>query len=101
MFVIIWQFDVPADRAARFEKLYGPDGDWVRLFARHKGYRGTQLLLDSAAAGRYLTLDFWDSRAAYDDFRATCAADYARIDSAGEGLTASEHKLGEFTTAGA
>jgi|SRR5688572_21214862 len=98
MFVIIWRFTVPPESSPRFEQLYGPEGDWVRLFARHSGYRGTQLLLDPSEPGSYLTLDFWDSRASYENFRATCAQDYARIDSAGEGLTASEHKLGEFTT---
>lgn len=45
---------------------------------------------------RYLTLDFWESREAYDAFRAQHAAEYAAIDRECEALTAEEKALGNF-----
>jgi hypothetical protein len=37
--------------------------------------------------GRYLTLDRWRDRAAYESFRRSAAADYAALDAAREALT--------------
>jgi heme-degrading monooxygenase HmoA len=45
---------------------------------------------------RYLTLDFWESKEAYDAFRATHAADYAAIDRECEALTSEEKQIGAF-----
>ena len=33
MFVILWEYEVKPGYAERFETVYGPQGDWVRLFA--------------------------------------------------------------------
>ena len=41
---------VKADRSAEFEKIYGENGAWVKLFQNGSGYLGTELLLDSKAA---------------------------------------------------
>jgi hypothetical protein len=32
MFVALWEYEVKPGEEERFEKAYGPDGDWVRLF---------------------------------------------------------------------
>ncbi len=44
----------------------------------------------------FLTLDFWASRMAYEKFMASHAAEYERLDAAGEKLMLSERKIGSF-----
>jgi hypothetical protein len=46
MFVILWEFEVKPGSEERFEKAYGPNGQWVRLFQGDPHFRGTQLRRD-------------------------------------------------------
>jgi heme-degrading monooxygenase HmoA len=100
-YATIWTFTVQADRKAEFEFHYGPEGTWVRLFRRATGYLGSELLHDRADAQRYVTIDRWESREAWQAFRQQFAADYERLDREFEQLTTAESPLGEFTPAGA
>jgi len=95
-YVYVWEFDVHADRVADFERHYGPDGSWARLFRRATGYVGTALLQDRQVANRYVTIDRWRSEAAYRAFRTTFSAEYARLDAECETLTTAERPLGEY-----
>jgi heme-degrading monooxygenase HmoA len=95
MHTIVWEYRVKPGREADFERLYGPEGEWVRLFGRSLGYRGTQLLRDVGGAGSYVTIDRWDSRHAYELFRGTNAAAYAELDARCAELCLDEKKLAE------
>jgi hypothetical protein len=95
-FLIMWEFRVSAENAERFEQDYGPEGIWAQLFQRSSHFVRTELIRDKAQQGRYLTLDFWTSREAYDSFRLSHAAEYEEIDARCEALTDSETKLGSF-----
>ena len=97
MYAIIWEFRPAEGRHEEFEAAYGSGGDWVRLFSRAAGFIGTELVRDTADATRYLTIDRWESRQAYDAFRAEFAAEYGEIDAACEALTSSESLIGLFT----
>ncbi|MEX2271508.1 MAG: hypothetical protein WD690_08565 [Vicinamibacterales bacterium] len=35
MIQVVWQFVVKEEAVDRFERAYGPNGEWARLFARH------------------------------------------------------------------
>jgi len=94
--VIMWEFRVRPGSEARFEEVYGPAGEWAEFFRRGEGYLGTELYQDTKAAGRYLTLDFWVSEAAYQYFRRLHAADYQALDARSEALTEHETPLGSF-----
>ena len=61
-------FSYEARDPAEFERVYGPDGEWAAFFASGRGYLGTELLRDVENPGRYLVIDRWESRAAYQDF---------------------------------
>jgi hypothetical protein len=41
-------------------------------------------------------MDLWDSREAYEEFRAKWAMEYAEIDRKCQGLTLGEKRLGEY-----
>lgn len=93
---IVWEFRVPAGKRAEFERHYKSDGTWAQLFRRHPAYRGTTLLRDSKDSGRYLTVDVWDSLAAYDAFKQQHHDDYTRLDQSFENLTTEERSVGVF-----
>ena len=96
MYVIVWEFIIQADFAGEFEAIYGPQGDWARLFAKAEDYRGTQLLRDISSPSRYVTLDLWTSREAHEKFRREYDRDYKALDERCAKLTLTETKLGEF-----
>jgi len=95
-YVIAWEFEVKRGKEKEFERMYGPRGEWARLFAKGKGYKGTELLRDKERKRRYVTIDRWESRGAFERFRKKHAKEYVRMDARGVGLTAKERKMGEF-----
>lgn len=95
-FVVLWEFDVPAEGVEAFRRAYGPGGSWAALFRRAPGYLGTMLLADRAAAGRFITVDRWIDEAAYHTFRERFAGEYAALDASCEALTRTERPLGTF-----
>lgn len=96
MIHVLWEFEVDAEKHAEFEREYGGEGEWVKLFRRGEGYRGSTLLRDSAKPRRYVTLDRWESREQYDAFRKQHADEYAAIDARCESLTRAERVIGYF-----
>ena len=92
--VIVWEFRVRPGHVAAFEAVYGPEGDWARLFARSPAYAGTELLRDPSIEGRYLTLDRWASLEAFEELRRVHAADYEALDATCEAWTEAETKIG-------
>jgi heme-degrading monooxygenase HmoA len=97
-YVVIWEFQVHSGAEVEFERVYGPDGDWVQLFRRAKGYVRSELLRDREVWGRYLVLDYWDSPAHYEAFHAAHAADYSALDQRCETLTVREVRVGLFSS---
>jgi hypothetical protein len=111
VYVIVWEFQVPAEQREAFERAYGPDGEWARLFGRSAEFRGTELLratLDdledeeeaAAVTARdgtgYLTVDRWSSRAGYVAFNEQFAAAYEELDTRLAALCDVEVCLGKF-----
>jgi heme-degrading monooxygenase HmoA len=94
-YVVLWEFQVRRGREREFARLYGSRGQWARLFRRARGYVRTDLLRDHTHAGRYLTIDAWNSRAAYAAFRWEYRREYAALDARCEKLTVREHLLGQ------
>ena len=95
-YVLVWEFEVASDRREAFERMYGADGGWVRLFRLADGFLGTTLLCSPGQPARYLTIDRWTDADAYERFRREHRADYARLDQAGEQLTVAEREIGAY-----
>ena len=95
-YVLVWEFTVPAAAAADFERLYGPTGGWAAFFRADPHYVATELLRDHAGLPRYMTIDRWRSRHAYERFRQANLERYRALDEEGERLTESERFLGAF-----
>ena len=90
MFLVLWEYEVKPGSEKAFEKVYGPDGEWVRLFRPGSDYHETRLLRDPFRLNVYLTLDSWTPRDSYETFLATHKEEYRAIDALGESLTANE-----------
>ena len=93
MFLTLWEFEVKPGCEELFEGVYGPEGEWVQLFRRDARYRGTRLLRAVGRERVYVTVDEWEARDAYEEFRETWAAEYAEIDGKCEGLTRCESQI--------
>jgi heme-degrading monooxygenase HmoA len=73
---LLFSYEV-ADGAA-FERVYGPEGEWAQFFRGGRGYVGTELLRDVEGAGRYLVIDRWETREAYNEFVSANREEYVR-----------------------
>jgi heme-degrading monooxygenase HmoA len=99
-FVVVWEFRVKAGKRREFERVYGPSGAWAKLFRSDQSFIRTQLIRDLEMAGRYLTIDVWDSREAYLRFKKEKRAVYGVIDEKCESLTDAETLIGTFQLSG-
>src|SRR5579864_7201993 len=95
-FVVVWEFCVRPDQQRTFEKAYASDGIWATFFRSGDGYVGTELIRDREEPLRYLTIDVWQSRQAYELFKKKNRAEYQAIDQRCESLTRTEKLIGEF-----
>jgi heme-degrading monooxygenase HmoA len=94
MYRIVWEYDAEPGRLKEFEKVYGPTGKWVEFFRRSPDYLGTELFRCTSAPERFVTLDVWRTRVAYEAFRKENADEYAQLDDWCSQLTAHERMLG-------
>jgi len=95
-YVTIWEFHVRARHEIQFQNIYGPNGEWGQLFAKAEGFIRTELNRDVNDPLRYVTLDYWRSKEAYQSFRQQFQAEYLKIDHRCERLTDKEEQVGEF-----
>ena len=61
-----------------------------------EGYRGTELFRRLQSPPSFLTIDRWETRAAYERFRRDQAAAYAALDAECEAVTSREVFLGAW-----
>jgi [ribosomal protein S18]-alanine N-acetyltransferase len=94
-FVIVWEFRVKPGNRRAFEKAHSPAGPWPAFFRRSAGYIRTELIRDRHQPLRYLTIDVWRSRQAYEQFKKNNHAKYQAMDKICESLHSSERLLGE------
>jgi len=96
MYVIIWEYQVKADRTAEFEQIYHSNGAWAELFRKGNGYISTELLRDEMNPQKYITIDRWNSIEDYETFRAQFKKEYEILDAQCEGLIEHEILLGKW-----
>lgn len=84
---------------AQFCLTYGPQGEWVQLFAQSTGYVKTELHRDLTNHHRFITIDYWVSKEAYKQFRKRFMQEYAALDEVCATFTAEERFIGEFELA--
>ena len=95
-FIYIWEYLVEEKNQEDFTRIYGPNGDWVDLFKKAKGYIKTELHRDISNPDRFITVDYWHTKADRDKFRIEFAEDFKTLDDFCEGFTDKENFLGDF-----
>ena len=98
MFVVVWMFEAKAGAEEDFVRAYGPEGEWAKLFRRSAGFVDSALARDIGIARRFVTIDRWASRAAFDAFKAAAKPEYDALDARCRQLTRSERLIGHFET---
>lgn len=94
MYRIVWEFDARPEHLEQFEQVYGTEGLWAKFFRNSVDYLGTELFRSLGAPHRFVTVDSWRSRVAYETFRKSYAAEYAQLDEWCERIVAHERTLG-------
>lgn len=93
----MWEYFVRPEYEDEFEKYYGPDGEWAKLFKKGDGYIRTELYKDVDQPLRYMTTDYWETKEDSDNFRKHFTYDFEKIDNHCELFTVNEEFLGDFT----
>ena len=99
-YVVLWRFRVRPEHAGRFERAYGPMGDWAKLFGACKGFLGMELVREASVPGVYVTIDRWRAASDYDAMLRENVGTYTRLDEECAALTLTEEKLGAFEMPG-
>lgn len=94
MYRLVWEFAAAPGRIPEFEQVYSPQGRWANLFRRSPDFLGTELYRHTADSKRFIAVDVWRNRSAYENFRKQNAADYAALDAWCRQLLEHERMLG-------
>ena len=95
-FAYIWQFTVDDQHKVEFLAAYDATGTWAQLFLKDDTDLGTELLVDESDPSRYVTIDYWTSKAARDDFRKRFRTEFEELDRKCEEFTSVETLIGDF-----
>ena len=95
--VSIFEYEVEPAGRERFERAYGPDGEWAAFFRTGDGYLGTELHRSEGDPARYLVLDRWTSAEAYSAFLDEHRSEYDDRSRATAALYRREIVVGRFT----
>ena len=93
MRIRVWRYDVRVGSTADFERIYGRDGAWARLFSRAEGYIGTELYRAVDRPDRYLTVDAFTADASWQRFLLEHRVAYDDLDRQSSELTVAEQEL--------
>jgi heme-degrading monooxygenase HmoA len=95
-FAYIWRYTIEPTRRPAFLAAYNPKGEWAQLFSRDPSYIETVLLQDDEDKERYVTIDYWKSKADRDFFRERNSVEFDSLDSRCEAFTKEEQFFGDF-----
>ena len=96
-YTYIWEYTVDPSHESAFLAAYSSEGEWVQLFRQHDGYVKTELHRDRDSPNRFVTIDYWKSRQAWETFREVADAAFRDLDERCESYTTQEQEIGTFT----
>ena len=99
IYMYAWEYLVRPDSACEFLEVYGSNGLWVALFRGSPGYIRTELFSDLRHPNRFVTLDYWESAKAWQEFRSMRSSEFEDLDARCEKLTIEEREIGRFRPA--
>jgi len=96
-FQSIWEYEVSDKYRTEFIEAYCSNGLWVSLFEQCEGYIKTELKQDIKQCKRFLTIDYWQSQAAFSVMKQTIGDEYDKLDKHCESYTLTERHIGFFS----
>jgi heme-degrading monooxygenase HmoA len=96
MVTIVWEYLVKTECIDEFMRFYAPDGAWVQLFRKGKGFVRTKMIRTPEKPNRFLTVDEWETLEDYKIFLSLWKEEYEALDRQCEDLTEYESYLGTF-----
>lgn len=94
MYQIIWRFRLRKGAERQFLAGYSANGRWAQLFRRAAGFEHTELARSVEDDRSFYTIDFWQSREAFEKFRVEFATQYEELDREFSNLTETEQYIG-------
>jgi len=98
MFLVLWEFEVKPGCEKRFERVYGPGGDWDSLFRRDPPPCEKSFIPRYGETACVPHSEYWLSRKSYEEFLSAQDVEYKALDSIAEELTANERHVGSYET---
>lgn len=98
MHVILWRFEVKEEYVDNFISAYDPNGTWAEFFRKDKDYKGTRLLRDVENELIFVTIDIWESKKSFVEFKKKFKEEYHKLDKEFEKFTTAEKLIAEFET---
>jgi hypothetical protein len=95
-FAYIWRYTIEPTCRQAFLAAYKPNGEWAQLFSVDPSYIETVLLQDDEDGNRYVTIDYWKSKADRDSFRERYSIEFESLDNRCEAFTTEEQFWGDF-----
>lgn len=96
VYTYIWEYTIDSAYEQQFIAAYAPDGEWAQLFQRHDGYIKTELHRDRDNPNRFVTIDHWTNRKAWEAFRENANSEFRTLDGRCEAYTLEEREIGTF-----
>lgn len=96
IYAYMWEFTVKTEYKMTFEEMYSPGGRWTELFKKAKGYLRTELFHDSLDQVKYITIDYWKSKADRSQFTLDFSDEYKKLDTECSAFASKERYIGEF-----
>lgn len=95
IYTLVWKYECNPSTASEFEKEYGRNGSWFKLFETNEDYLG-QEFIKNVETGTYLIIDKWISKEVYESFVNENEATYEQFTSKFKSLYTSEEFLGAY-----
>jgi heme-degrading monooxygenase HmoA len=100
IYVRVWELQAKPGMEKEFERVFGAAGAWVKLFRKSKAFLRTELYRDVENSGRYIIVDYFVSQSGFQAFLTKFREQYDALDKLGEGVCASENRIGSFANVG-
>lgn len=94
MYIVLTEFVAKEGKVAEFEDYFGSAGKRAEVLQNGEGFMSTELLRDKGAKLRYVTMDRWVSKDAYDDFGIEFESENSDLVRAGEELSSKQALIG-------
>ncbi|HRX41034.1 MAG TPA: hypothetical protein P5072_16475 [Parvularculaceae bacterium] len=96
MHAYIWSYRVKPEWREKFQRAYGPNGEWAVFFARSPGYVRTDLLSDEREELCFVTIDYFKDEHVRGLLVEAHKDEYAAIDKRWQDATVEETYIGAF-----